>query len=119
MPIPPRVVEPEERAFVAVELFGPIDAAQREPRGAPGLVRRQAAAAILVLEQGEMRGELAGEVRSPAIGPEQRWASLEKNRLSAAVIPRSSRSSRLTSPAERRQRSTCSPSARVPDFVIA
>ena len=71
LPIPPRVVEPQERAFVPVELLGPIDAAQREPRGAPGLVRRQAAAAILVLEEGEMRGELACEVLLTAIGLER------------------------------------------------
>ena len=57
-----QVFEPDERARVAVQVLGERDAAHRAPRGQPRLVRRHAAATVLVLEQRKMRRHLAREL---------------------------------------------------------
>jgi hypothetical protein len=87
-----------------VPLLRLLDATQREPGGAAGLVSRQSTTPMLVLEQQEMRGDLAFEsgllaTRSHDVekSPEE---PLEVTRHSASLD-----SSRFTRVAERCHRS--------------
>ena len=60
--IAPGVVDPGERARVAMQVLRVCDAAHRAPRGETRLVRTQAAAAVLVLEKGEVRGDFSRDL---------------------------------------------------------
>jgi hypothetical protein len=60
--ISPGVVDPGERACVAMQVLRLCDAAHRAPRGETSLVRTQAAAAVLVLEKGEVRGDFSRDL---------------------------------------------------------
>ena len=51
-----------------MQLLRPIDAAEGQPRRAARIVGRHAAAAILVLQKGEVRGDLTREIVIPAAG---------------------------------------------------
>ena len=116
--VPPRVVEPDERALVAVKLLHLLDAAQREPRRPSRLLRRQAAAQKLVFEEREVRRQLAREVGLRAPGAQQ-VDQLREQSPEARHQSDSFRRSLSTRPANRRHLSVCSPSARAPAFVIA
>ena len=101
-----------------MELLGPLDAAERQPRGTPRLAGRQAATAVLVFEQQQMRRHLAIEARFLATRPDDVEEPAEEPPEAAHHSP-SLVSSRLTRPAERCHQAACSARARVPVAVIA
>ena len=113
-----RILEPGDRARLAVELLGPFDAAEREPGGTSRRVRRHAAAPMLVFEEREVRGDFTGEV---VVGASRAQERRQPGREPAqpAHHSGSSASSRLTRLAERCHQAASSASARVPAFVIA
>jgi hypothetical protein len=57
-----QVVEPRDRARVAVAIFRQRDAAERAVRGAHSLLRAHAASAVFVFEQREMSVDLSRKV---------------------------------------------------------
>ena len=66
--IAPEIVDPDNRPRVAVELLRLLQAAEREPRRAMGVVRSQATAAVFVFEQSQVRRYLAREIRLRSTG---------------------------------------------------
>ena len=66
--VPSRVIEPGERALVAVKILRLLHATQREPRGASRLVRCHASALKLIFEQRDVSGELTREIVLRASG---------------------------------------------------
>ena len=65
--IAPCFVHPRERPRLTMELLGPVDAAERQPRRTPRFAGRQAATPVFVFEQEQMRRHLALEARFGAI----------------------------------------------------
>ena len=61
--VPPPVVEPPERAGVAVEFLRLLDAAERAPGRDPRLVGRQAATLEVLFQQREVRRDLTRQFR--------------------------------------------------------
>src|SRR5439155_22900419 len=110
-------------------------AAERNPGGAAGVIRRETAAAVFVFEQREVRRELSSEIRlHPAVvdavpqalkksshtaAVNLRGLSLSKGRvLGGSYVPPSFSRSLSTRPASRRQRAVCFCSAFVPARVM-
>ena len=55
-------IQGEERSLVPLRVLRGFDVAERAPRGAPRFLARQPAAPEVVLEKGEVRCDLAGEI---------------------------------------------------------
>jgi hypothetical protein len=114
--IAPRIIQPREGSSVPMELLRLLDAAEGHPRLAPGILAGEALSPEVFLNQRKMRGELARQflfhVPRPDNTDKSREEALESRHHSDSVRSFS------TSPAIRRQRSVCSPSARVPAFVM-
>jgi hypothetical protein len=67
-----KIVEPGKRPRIPVPIGGECGAAHRAARGKARLVGSHAAAAMLVLEQPEMRRDLARKIILGAVRTEQR-----------------------------------------------
>ena len=65
------VLDERHRALIAIRLFHRFESSQGEARLAPGLVRREAAAQVVVDVQREMALDLVGELTLAGAVPEE------------------------------------------------
>ena len=115
--VAPQIAQSSERSLVAAAFLRLRNAAERDASRASGFFVRQTLLAIAILEQGQVCGELAIEVavgsrQVKRIGEPAQQAG-ECGDHSGSLVRR-----RLTSSADRCQRSICSSRARVPALVI-
>ena len=113
-----QIVEPRERARVAMQIFGVRHAADRTARGEPRLVRGQTTASIFIFEQREMSGHFSLELVFRGLMPED-CRQTQQDSPEPGHGYDSFSSSLSTSPASRRHRSACLSSARAPALVMA
>src|SRR5579872_3128209 len=110
------VIEPWNRALLAVQFFGLLDAAIHAPRRRAGIVRAQAGAPEVVFKQPQVRFDLA---RHLAFGapPEEDIPDLSGDPTHRGQHQNSSESSFSTNPASCRHRCVSSSSAFSPERV--
>jgi hypothetical protein len=116
--IPPRIREPGERSGVALPIPCLLDAAERASRRDARLFGRHAAALEVVREQREMRRDLPRQVGFRTVRTNHIQQPEEEMPQSSHCYD-SFKSNLSTRLARRRHRAVCTPSARVPAFVMA